>query len=249
MTQLNGKVAVVTGASKGIGAGIAKELAAQGASVVVNYSSSKASADKVVAEIAKAGGKAIVIGGSVAKQEDIDHIFAETRKAYGKVDILVNNAGLYAFSPIETLTTESMNAMFSVNVYGLMLATKAALPLFPAEGRSVINIGSVVGEIAPAQAAIYAGTKGALNSITRVFARELAPKKIRVNAVNPGAVHTEGFETAGFKGSPFEAHMVQNTPLGRLGTPKDIADLVAYLASPASGWLTGSLIDAAGGWR
>jgi 3-oxoacyl-[acyl-carrier protein] reductase len=249
MTQLNGKVAVVTGASKGIGAGIAKELAAQGASVVVNYSSSKASADKVVAEIAKAGGKAIVIGGSVAKQEDIDHIFAETRKAYGKVDILVNNAGLYAFSPIETLTTESMNAMFGVNVYGLMLTTKAALPLFPAEGRSVINIGSVVGEIAPAQAAIYAGTKGALNSITRVFARELAPKKIRVNAVNPGAVHTEGFETAGFKDSPFEAHMVQNTPLGRLGTPKDIADLVAYLASPASGWLTGSLIDAAGGWR
>jgi 3-oxoacyl-[acyl-carrier protein] reductase len=142
-----------------------------------------------------------------------------------------------------------MNAMFTVNVYGLMLATKAALPLFPAEGGSVINIGSVVGEIAPAQAAIYAGTKGALNSITRVFARELAPKKIRVNAVNPGAVHTEGFESAGFKGSPFEAHMVQNTPLGRLGTPKDIADLVAYLASPASGWITGSLIDAAGGWR
>jgi 3-oxoacyl-[acyl-carrier protein] reductase len=249
MSQLSGKVAVITGASKGIGAGIAKELAAQDASVVVNYSSSKAAADEVVAEIAKAGGKAIAVGGSVAKQEGIDHIFAETRKAYGKVDILVNNAGLYAFSPIETLTTESMNAMFSVNVYGLMLATKAALPLFPAEGGSVINIGSVVGEIAPAQAAIYAGTKGALNSITRVFARELAPKKIRVNAVNPGAVHTEGFESAGFKGSPFEAQMVQNTPLGRLGTPKDIADLVAYLASPASGWITGSLIDAAGGWR
>jgi 3-oxoacyl-[acyl-carrier protein] reductase len=249
MSQLSGKVAVITGASKGIGAGIAKELAAQDASVVVNYSSSKAAADEVVAEIAKAGGKAIAVGGSVAKQEGIDHIFAETRKAYGKVDILVNNAGLYAFSPIETLTTESMNAMFSVNVYGLMLATKAALPLFPAEGGSVINIGSVVGEIAPAQAAIYAGTKGALNSITRVFARELAPKKIRVNAVNPGAVHTEGFESAGFKGSPFEAQMVQNTPLGRLGTPKDIADLVAYLASPAAGWITGSLIDAAGGWR
>jgi 3-oxoacyl-[acyl-carrier protein] reductase len=249
MSQLSGKVAVITGASKGIGAGIAKELAAQDASVVVNYSSSKAAADEVVAEIAKAGGKAIAVGGSVAKQEGIDHIFAETRKAYGKVDILVNNAGLYAFSPIETLTTESMNAMFSVNVYGLMLATKAALPLFPAEGGSVINIGSVVGEIAPAQAAIYAGTKGALNSITRVFARELAEKKIRVNAVNPGAVHTEGFESAGFKGSPFEAQMVQNTPLGRLGTPKDIADLVAYLASPAAGWITGSLIDAAGGWR
>ena len=249
MSQLSGKVAVITGASKGIGAGIAKELAAQDASVVVNYSSSKAAADEVVAEIAKAGGKAIAVGGSVAKQEGIDHIFAETRKAYGKVDILVNNAGLYAFSPIETLTTESMNAMFSVNVYGLMLATKAALPLFPAEGGSVINIGSVVGEIAPAQAAIYAGTKGALNSITRVFARELAEKKIRVNAVNPGAVHTEGFESAGFKGSPFEAQMVQNTPLGRLGTPKDIADLVAYLASPAAGWTTGSLIDAAGGWR
>jgi 3-oxoacyl-[acyl-carrier protein] reductase len=249
MSHLNGKIAVVTGASKGIGAGIAKDLAAHGASVVVNYSSSKEGADKVVAEIIRAGGKAIAVGGSVAKSEDIDRIFAETKKAYGKVDILVNNAGVYHFSPIETLTSENINAMFSVNVFGLMLATKAALPLFPAEGGSIINIGSVIGEMAPAQASIYAGTKGALNSITHVFAKELAPKKIRVNAVNPGAVHTEGFESAGFKDSPFEAHMVQNTPLGRLGTPKDIADLVTYLASENSGWITGSLIDAAGGWR
>ena len=175
---------------------------------------------KVVAEIGKAGGKAIAVGGSVAKPEDIDRIFAETKKAYGRVDILVNNAGVYAFSPIETLTTESINALFSVNVFGLLLATKAALPLFTEEGGSIINIGSVIGEMAPAQASIYAGTKGALNSISRVFAKELAPKKIRVNAVNPGAVHTEGFESAGFKDSPMEAHMDQNTPLGRLGMPR-----------------------------
>jgi 3-oxoacyl-[acyl-carrier protein] reductase len=249
MSHLNGKVAVVTGASKGIGAGIAKDLAAHGASVVVNYSTSKEGADKVVAEIIGAGGKAIAAGGSVAKPEDIGRIFSETKKAYGRVDILVNNAGVYAFSPIETLTSESINALFSVNVFGLMLATKAALPLFTAEGGSIINIGSVIGEMAPAQASIYAGTKGALNSITRVFAKELAPKKIRVNVVNPGAVHTEGFESAGFKDSPFEAHMIQDTPLGRLGMPKDIADLVTYLASENSGWITGSLINAAGGWR
>jgi 3-oxoacyl-[acyl-carrier protein] reductase len=249
MSHLNGKVAVVTGASKGIGAGIAKDLAAHGASVVVNYSSSRQGADKVVAEITKAGGKAIAVGGSVAKSEDIDRIFAETKKAFGKVDILVNNAGVYAFSPIETLTSEGINAMFSVNVFGLMLTTKAAVPLFPEEGGSIINIGSVIGEMAPAQASIYAGTKGALNSITRVFAKELAARKIRVNAVNPGAVHTEGFESAGFKDSPFEAFMVQNTPLGRLGTPQDIANLVTYLASDNSDWVTGSLIDAAGGWR
>lgn len=249
MSHLSGKVAVVTGASKGIGAGIAKELAAHGASVVVNYSSSKEGADNVVAAIAKAGGQALAVRGSVAKQEDVDNIFAETAKAYGKVDILVNNAGVYAFSPIETLSLEAMNTMFGVNVFGLLLATKAALPLFTPEGGSIINIGSVIGEMAPPQASIYAGTKGALNSITRVFAKELAPKKIRVNAVNPGAVHTEGFESAGFKDSPFEAHMVQNTPLGRIGTPKDIADLVIYLASPEAGWVTGSLIDAAGGWR
>jgi 3-oxoacyl-[acyl-carrier protein] reductase len=249
MSQFSGKVAVVTGASKGIGAGIAKELAAQGASIVVNYSSSKEGADKVVAEITKAGGKAIAVGGSIAKPEDIDKIFAETKKAYGKVDILVNNAGVYAFSPVETLAIENIHAMFSVNVYGLMLATRAALPLFPAEGGSIVNIGSVIGEMAPPQASIYAGTKGALNSITRVFAKELAARKIRVNAVNPGAVHTEGFESAGFKDSPFEVHMVQSTPLGRLGTPEDVARLVAYLASDAAGWVTGSLIDAAGGWR
>ena len=249
MSHLNGKVAVVTGASKGIGAGIAKDLAAHGASVVVNYSSSKEGADKVVTEISRTGGKAIAVGGSVAKFEEIDQLFAETKRVYGKVDILVNNAGVYAFSPIETLTNESISAMFSVNVFGLMLATKAALPLFTEQGGSIINIGSVIGEMAPAQASIYAGTKGALNSITRVFAKELAQRKIRVNAVNPGAVLTEGFESAGFKDSPFEAHMVQNTPLGRLGTPRDIADLVTYLASENSGWITGSLIDAAGGWR
>src|SRR6201992_819421 len=249
MSHLNGKVAVVTGASKGIGAGIAKDLAAHGASVVVNYSSSKEGADKVVAEVSKLGGEAIAVGGSVAKPEDVDRIFAKTKNTYGKVDILVNNAGVYAFSPIETLTSESIHAMFSVNVFGLILATKAALPLFTEEGGSIINIGSVIGEMAPPQASVYAGTKGALNSITRVFAKELAARHIRVNAVNPGPIPPEGLEAAGFKDSPFEANMVQNTPLGRLGTPKDVADLVLYLASREAGWVTGSLIDAAGGWR
>ena len=249
MEQFKDKVAVVTGASKGIGASIAKELAAKGASVIVNYSSSKEGADRVVAEIENLGSKAVAVQGSVAKQEEIDRIFAETKRVFGKIDILVNNAGLYSFSPIETLTYDNILSMFNVNVFGVLLATKAALPLFREEGGSIINIGSVVGELAPPQASIYAGTKAALNSITRVFAKELGPKKIRVNAVNPGPIHTEGFESAGFKDSPFEAHMVQNTPLGRLGQPKDVADLVVYLASDEAGWVTGSLIDAAGGWR
>lgn len=249
MGKLDGKVAVVTGASKGIGAGIAKELAAQGGSVVVNYASSKDGAEKVAAEITKAGGRATAIGGSVAKSEEIDRLFAEAKKAYGKVDILVNNAGVYAFAPLETLTSDDIATMFNINVTGLLLASKAALPLFPAEGGSIINIGSVAGEIAPPMASVYAGTKGAVNSITRVLAKELAPKKIRVNAVNPGVVVTEGFKTGGFADSDFEKQMVQNTPLGRVGHPNDIASVVAFLASDDAGWITGSLIDAAGGLR
>jgi 3-oxoacyl-[acyl-carrier protein] reductase len=249
MGRLEGRVAVVTGASKGIGAGIAKELAIQGASVVVNYSASKESAESVAAGITKAGGKAIVVGASIAKSEDIDNLFEEVKKAYGKLDILVNNAGLYAFTPIETLTRESIESMFNVNVTGLLLACKAALPLFPAEGGSIINISSVAGEMAPAHASIYSGTKGAVNSITRVFARELAPKKIRVNAVNPGPIATESFNAAGLKASGVEHYLVQNTPLGRVGQPDDVALVVAFLASEEARWITGSLIDAAGGWR
>jgi 3-oxoacyl-[acyl-carrier protein] reductase len=249
MGKLTGKVAVVTGASKGIGAAIAKELAAQGASVVVNYASSKEGADKVVAEITKAGGKAIAVGGSVAKAAEIDKLFAETKKAYGKLDILVNNAGVYEFAPLEGITEESIEKMFGINVRGLLLATKAGVALFPPEGGNVINIGSVASDQTPPMSAAYSGTKGAVDAITRVLAKELGPKKIRVNAVNPGPVVTEGFKSAGVEGSDFEKSMLQSTPLGRIGKPDDVATVVAFLASDDAGWVTGSLLQTAGGMR
>ena len=249
MGKLTGKVAVVTGASKGIGAGIAKELAAQGAKVVVNYASSKEGAEKVVAAIKKAGGEAVAIGGSVAKAAEIDQLFAETKKAYGKVDVLVNNAGVYQFAPLEAITEESIALMYSTNVTGLLLATKAVVALFPAEGGSVINIGSVASDQTPPMSVVYSGTKGAVDAITRVLAKELGPKKIRVNAVNPGPVVTEGFKSAGVEGSDFEKQMLQGTPLGRIGTPEDVAGVVAFLASDDARWVTGSLIQVAGGMR
>ena len=249
MAKLTGKVAVVTGASKGIGAGIAKELAAQGASVVVNYASSKEGAEKVVAEITKAGGKAIAVGGSVAKAAEIDKLFAETKKAYGKVDILVNNAGVYKFEPLEAIGEEEIDRLFNTNVKGLLLATKAGVALFPPEGGSVINIGSVASEQTPATSAVYSGTKGAVDAITRVLAKELGPKKIRVNSVNPGPVVTEGFKSGGIEGSDFEKSMIQSTPLGRIGQPDDVATVVAFLASDDARWVTGSLLQAAGGMR
>jgi 3-oxoacyl-[acyl-carrier protein] reductase len=247
--KLTGKVAVVTGASKGIGASIAKELASQGAAVVVNYASSKEGAERVVAEIEKAGGEARAVGGNVARPDEITKLFDETKKAYGKVDILVNNAGLYRFAPLEDITVESIAAMFDVNVTGLLLATKAAMPMFPPEGGSVINIGSVAGDEAPVMAAVYSGTKGAVNSITRVLAKELGPKRVRVNAVNPGPVETEGFDTSGVAESSWAKQMVHDTPLGRLGHPDDIASVAAFLASDEARWITGSLIEAAGGYR
>lgn len=249
MSKLAGKVAVVTGASKGIGAGIAKELAAQGAAVVVNYASSKEGADKVVADITKAGGKAIAVGGSVTKAAEIEALFAETKKHFGKVDILVNNAGVYAFAPLDQITEEEIARIFGTNVTGLLLATKAAATLFPAEGGSIINIGSVVAESTPPASAVYTGTKGAVDAITRVLAKELGPKKIRVNAVNPGPVVTEGFKAAGVEGSDLITQAVKDTPLGRLGYPDDIATVVAFLASDDARWLTGSLLQAAGGLR
>ncbi len=249
MGKLTGKVAVVTGASKGIGAGIAKELAAQGAKVVVNYASSKEGADKVVAAIKKAGGEAVAIGGSVAKAAEIDNLFAETKKAYGKVDVLVNNAGVYQFAPLEAITEESIAQMYGTNVTGLLLATKAVVALFPAEGGSVINIGSVASDQTPPMSVVYSGTKGAVDAITRVLAKELGPKKIRVNAVNPGPVVTEGFKSAGVEGSDFEKQMLQSTPLGRLGTPEDVSGVVAFLASDDARWISGSLIQVAGGMR
>jgi 3-oxoacyl-[acyl-carrier protein] reductase len=249
MAKLSGKVAVVTGASKGIGAGIAKALGAEGASVVVNYASDKAGADKTVAEITKAGGKAVAVGASVAKSADIDTLFFETKKAFGKVDILVNNAGVYSFSPLEAITEEEINRIYSTNVTGLLLTTKAALPLFPSEGGSIINIGSVVSELTPPASAIYSGSKGAVDTITRVLAKELGPKKIRVNAVNPGLTITEGTETAGIAGSDFEKNSVAQTPLGRSGKPDDIADVVTFIASDDARWVTGSLLQAGGGLR
>ena len=249
MSDLKGKTAVVTGASKGIGAGVAKELAARGAAVVVNYASSRDGAERVVADITNAGGKAISVGANVGVPDEIGSLFKAAKDAYGKVDILVNNAGIYAFSPIETLTSETIMSMLNVNVVGLLLCTTAALPLFPKAGGSIINIGSVVGEMAPPTATVYAGSKGAVNSITRVLAKELGPKGIRVNAVNPGPISTEGFKAAGFIESGFEAQMVSSTPLGRIGQPDDVAAIVAFLASNDARWITGSLLDAAGGWR
>lgn len=249
MAKLTGKVAVVTGASKGIGAGIAKALAAEGASVVVNYASDKAGADRTVAEITEAGGKAVAIQASVANTDEIHTLFTETTKAFGKLDILVNNAGVYSFTPIEAVTEEEINRIFSTNVTGLLLTTKAAVPLFPAEGGSVINIGSVVSEITPPNSSVYTGTKGAVDAITRVLAKELGPRKIRVNAVNPGLTITEGSHTAGIAGSDFEKNTVADTPLGRTGKPEDIADVVAFIASDDARWVTGSLLQAGGGLR
>ena len=249
MSKLIGKVAVVTGASKGIGAGIAKALGAEGASVVVNYASDKPGADKTVAEIIKSGGKAIAVGASVTKAGDIQTLFAETKKAFGKVDILVNNAGVYAFSPLEAITEDEINRIFTTNVTGLLLTTKEALALFPSEGGSVINIGSVVSELTPPGSSIYTGTKGAVDAITRVLAKELGPRKIRVNAVNPGFTVTEGTHTAGIANSDFETNAISQTPLGRSGRPDDIADVVTFIASDDARWVTGSLLQAGGGLR
>ena len=249
MGKLTGKVAVVTGASKGIGAGIAKALGAAGASVVVNYASDKAGADRVVAEITKAGGKAVAVGASVAKSAEIDTLFAETKKEYGKLDILVNNAGVYSFAPLEAVTEEEIDRIYNTNVKGLLLTTKAAVALFPAEGGNVINIGSVVSELTPPQSSIYTSTKGAVDAITRVLAKELGPKNIRVNSVNPGLVATEGTQSAGILDSDFEKGSLAQTPLGRTGKPDDIADVVAFVASDEARWVTGSLLQAGGGLR
>jgi 3-oxoacyl-[acyl-carrier protein] reductase len=247
MSKLTGKVAVVTGASKGIGAAIAKQLAADGASVVVNYSTSREGADKVVTDIKKAGGKATAIGGSVVKEAEIDALFAETKKTYGKVDILVNNAGVYGFAPLEQLTFEEYSRQHSTNVFGLLATTKAALPLFPAEGGSIINISSIVSTFAPPNASVYSATKGAVDTITRSLAKELGARKIRVNAINPGLVITEGTQSAGFEGGDFEKATVAQTPLGRVGRPEDIAPPVAFLASDDARWITGETIYVGGG--
>jgi len=249
MSKLQGKVAVVTGASKGIGADIAKGLAKEGASVVVNYSSSKEGADKIVAEITSHGGKAIAVQGSVANEADVKRLFEETKKAFGKLDVLVNNAGVYQFSPIEEVTEELYNRIFNTNVLGVLLATREAVKQFGDNGGSVINIGSAVTEIFPATSSVYTATKGAVDSITKVLANELGPKKIRVNSLNPGMVETEGTHTAGFIGSDFHKGVEAQAPLRRIGQPKDITPIAVFLASEDSGWLTGETLVASGGQR
>jgi len=248
MSKLKGKVAVVTGASKGIGAAIAKSLAAEGASVVVNYASSKAGADVVVSEIEKAGGKAVAVGGDVSKAADAQGIVDAAVKHFGRLDILVNNSGVYEFGAIEQITEEHFHKQFNVNVLGLLLTTQAAVKHLT-EGGSIINIGSLVTRIVPETSAVYTGTKGAVDAITGVLSRELGPRKIRVNAVNPGMVETEGTHSAGFIGSDFHAHAVAQTPLGRIGQPNDIASIVTFLASDDSYWLTGERLFAGGGVR
>ncbi|HTZ58862.1 MAG TPA: glucose 1-dehydrogenase [Acidobacteriaceae bacterium] len=248
MSKLQGKVAVVTGASKGIGAAIARSLAAEGASVVVNYASSKSGADKVVDSITKAGGKAVAVGGDVSKAADAEGIIDAAIKNYGRLDILVNNSGVYEFAPIENITEESFHRMFNINVLGMLLTTKAALKHI-GEGGSIINVGSVVSRVTPPASSVYTGTKGAVDAITGVLARELGPKKIRVNTINPGMIETEGVHAAGFLGTDFEKALVAQTPLGRIGQPSDIASVAVFLASNDSGWLTGEQLLAGGGLR
>jgi 3-oxoacyl-[acyl-carrier protein] reductase len=247
MAKLTNKVAVVTGASKGIGAGIAKALAAEGAAVVVNYASSKEGAEKVVAEIKGKGGKAVAVQGDVAKAADVQKIFAETKKAFGKVDVLVNNAGVYQFNPLEDVTEDEFHRQFGTNVLGLILATREAAKYFNGAGGSVINVGSIVSRMTPPASVVYTATKGAVDAVTGVLAKELGPRKIRVNSINPGLVITEGVQTQGIAGSDFEKQIIADTPLGRAGVPDDIAPIAVFLASDDSHWVTGETLAVSGG--
>ncbi|HVI30294.1 glucose 1-dehydrogenase [Hansschlegelia sp.] len=249
MSELTGKTAIVTGASKGIGAGIAKVLGAAGAAVVVNYASDKAGAEKVVAEITAKGGRAVAVHADMSKAADVRRLFDETAKAFGELDVLVNNAGVYQFAALEEVTEEQYRRQFDVNVLGPLLATREALKHFGPNGGSVINVSSVASTAAYPTTSVYSATKAALDSITRSLAAELGPRNIRVNAVNPGGTETEGFVTAGVKGSEFEQQMIASTPLGRIGAPEDIAKVVLFLASDQSSWVTGAAILASGGQR
>ncbi|HUA66366.1 MAG TPA: glucose 1-dehydrogenase [Alphaproteobacteria bacterium] len=246
--KLAGKVAVVTGASKGIGASIAKHLAAEGAAVVVNYASSKSGADEVVSEITRNGGKAIAVKADMAKKADIENLFAETKKAFGKADILVNNAGVYEFLPLEQVTEEHFHKQFNLNVLGLVLATQQAVQQFGPNGGNIINISSVASTLAPATGSVYSATKGAVDAVTKSLAKELGPRKIRVNAINPGMIETEGLHGAGISESDFRKNVEAQTPLGRIGQPKDIGSVAVFLASDDSAWLTGETMQVAGGF-
>ena len=249
MSKLSGKVAVVTGASKGIGAAIARALAAAGASVVVNYASASHDAEKVVAEITSNGGKAVPIQANIASEPDVVRLFAETKNAFGRLDILVNNAGVYGFTAIEQITPAEYNRQFNTNVLGLLLASREAIKLIPAEGGSIINIGSAVSATHPPKGAIYTATKAAVDSITQVLSKELGPRKIRVNSINPGLVETEGTHAIGFIGGEWQKEREANTPLGRTGQTSDIAPIAVFLASDDARWITGEIIIASGGLR
>lgn len=249
MNRLKGKIAVVTGASKGIGAGIAKGFGAEGASVVVNYATSREGADRVVAEIEAAGGKAIAVQGDMSKEADVGRLFAETRQAFGAVDVLVNNAGVYQFEPIEAVTEAEFHREFNTNVLGPILTIREAVKHFGPNGGSVINMSSVASEMAVPNAVVYSATKSAVDAVTRVLSKELGARKIRVNTIAPGGVETEGTHSAGVVGSDFQKQMVAQTPLGRFGQPEDISKVAIFLASDESSWLTGERITASGGFR
>jgi 3-oxoacyl-[acyl-carrier protein] reductase len=248
MSKLTGKVAIMTGASKGIGAGIAKGLGAAGAAVVVNYASSKEGADRVVAEIKSKGGKAFAVQGDVSKAADVKRLFEETKKSFGSLDVLVNNAGVFEFGPLEAVTEAEFHREFNTNVLGPILTIQEALKHFGPKGGSVINISSVAGANPVPNSAVYSATKGAVDSITRGLAKELGSRNIRVNAIAPGGVETEGTRRIGIIGSDFEKQIVAGTPLGRFGQPEDISRVAVFLASDDSGWLTGERITASGGF-
>jgi 3-oxoacyl-[acyl-carrier protein] reductase len=247
--KLTGQVALVTGASKGIGASIAKHLAGEGAAVVVNYASSKEGAERVVAEIASSGGKAIAVQANVAKQADIERLFAATKKAFGRLDILVNNAGVYEFLPLEAVTEEHFHKQFDLNVLGLILASREAANHFGPAGGSIINISSLAGPMPISNGSVYSATKAAVDAVTKALAKELGARKIRVNAINPGMVETEGVHAAGFAESEFRKQLEAQTPLGRIGQPEDIAPAAVFLASTDAAWITGETLVIAGGLR
>lgn len=247
--KLAGKVAVVTGASKGIGASIAKHLAAEGASVVVNYASSRDAADAVVSEITQSGGQAMAVQADLSQKVNVDRLFAETKKAFGRLDVLVNNAGIYEFSPLENITEEHFHRQFNLNVLALVLASQAAAREFSPSGGSILNVSSVVSTLGFPNASVYSGTKGAVDAITRSLAKELGPRGIRVNAINPGMVETEGTHAAGISESELRQRTEAATPLGRIGRPDDIGTVAVFFASPDSAWITGQTINIDGGFR
>lgn len=247
--KLEGKVAIVTGASKGIGASIAKHMALEGASVVVNYASSKEGADAVVSEIEKAGGKAIAVKADVSKKAEIESLFAQAKKSFGQLDILVNNAGRYEFAPLEAVTEDHFHKMFDLNVLGLILSAQEAVKHFGPDGGNIINISSIVATLAPPNGAVYSATKAAVDAVTKSLAKELGPKQIRVNSINPGMVETEGVIAAGMSEGDFRNKIEADTPLGRIGQPQDIATAAVFFASSDSSWITGETLVIAGGLR